>query len=84
VSDLHRDYVERTDQVRADLAFGAAWRRVEAALPESSWFQLVEVYDGWRADVLNEFTTTIADADGLTPTEALTKLAEALEARHGS
>ena len=80
----------------ADLEFAAAWRRVERALPEgwalsSAWHDGGPL--GWRFVASKRATTEKCDqgqrhvvptktkgADGLTPTAALTRLAETLEA----
>jgi len=72
------------EQNREDQAFGAAWRRCKAALPadfllsiRSEVFNLKASAHAWHTLSTHIDYTEIAD----TETEALTALAEALEAR---
>ena len=72
------------EQNREDQALGAAWRRCEAALPEDFGFSLRRglpfdgLYHSWAYRFGGNLQPMVV---GATPTEALTALAEALEAR---
>ena len=69
-----------------DAALGEAWRRVEAAIPDGWQFRGIARQfgdDDWRAwAVVKHGPAEIIDCGETTALEALTSLAEALEARH--
>jgi hypothetical protein len=76
------------EQQREDQALGAAWRRVEAALPGGCLPTVQgsrpDRPDGYCASVVRVGSKTLSFRqafDGPTPTAALSALAEALEAR---
>ncbi len=68
--------------LEADLEMGAAWREVEAALPESWW---LDVSGPWRRQAAQAVATGPVGqqeiGDGPTPALALRALAEALRER---
>lgn len=73
------------EQIREDQALGAAFRRCEAALPEG-WSQSIigptrSTPVAWLTHASSWTDGDSVLAEGPTPTEALTALAEALEAR---
>ena len=76
------------EQQREDQALGAAWRRcVAGADPEFDWVMLRKAYHfrnelPWYQAELKSFHEKALNFDAATPTEALTALAEALEARN--
>ena len=74
-------------QQREDAALGAAWRRCEAALPEGWFGPYIEPQ--WRAWAVEPSFGAVSEGlvgngYGPTPTEALTALAEALEAKRAA
>ena len=74
-------------QQREDAALGAAWRRVEAASEAlGGWLfhGLYPVGNGWRSSAWHAGLDAPIGRWSADPTEALTALAEALEAKRAA